>query len=230
MASERIGIKGTSDGLMITLGAGAWPGLVEELDQRLGEKASFFKGGRVGLIVGPRQLTRLQLEAVGQVLNRHNISLWAIESESVGTREAATQLGLEIGLGGPVKAVAAPVAAAPINPGEAMLVQRTLRSGQVIHYAGHVVVIGDVNPGAEIRAAGSVVVWGRLRGKVHAGAGEGQGESAVVCALQLAPTQLRIGEYIAFSPGDPSHHDLLPEMASVQEGQIVAEPWPHKGE
>ncbi len=230
MASERIGIKGTSDGLVITLGAGAWSGLVEELDQRLGEKASFFKGGRVGLIVGPRQLTRPQLEAVGQVLNRHNISLWAIESESVGTREAAAQLGLEIGLGGPVKAVAAPAAAAPVNPGEAMLVQRTLRSGQVIHYAGHVVVIGDVNPGAEIRAAGSVVVWGRLRGKVHAGAGEGQGESAVVCALQLAPTQLRIGEYIAFSPGDQSHHDLLPEMASVQEGQIVAEPWPHKGE
>jgi septum site-determining protein MinC len=231
MASERIGIKGTSDGLIITLGAGAWPGLIEELDQRLGEKASFFKGGRVGLVVGPRQLTRPQLEAVGQILSRHQISLWAVESESVGTREAAAQLGLEIGLGGPIKPAAAPAAAtAPVSPGEALLVQRTLRSGQVIYHPGHVVVIGDVNPGAEIRAGGSVVVWGRLRGKVHAGAGDGQGESAVVCALHLTPTQLRIGEYITLSPGDETHHDLLPEMASVQQGQIVAEPWPYKGE
>jgi septum site-determining protein MinC len=109
--------------------------------------------------------------------------------------------------------------------GEAILVQRTLRSGQVLHHPGHVVVIGDVNPGAEIRAGGSVVVWGRLRGTVHAGVGEGQGENAVVCALQLSPTQLRIGDFITRSPADDTDHDIVPEMASVQEGQIVAEPW-----
>ena len=71
MSDDRITIKGTSDGLVITLGAGAWQGLIEELDNRLGERASFFKGGRVALRVGPRQLTPLQLEAVGQVLNKH---------------------------------------------------------------------------------------------------------------------------------------------------------------
>jgi hypothetical protein len=49
MLQDRIAIKGTSNGLIITIGAGVWPGLVEELDARLGEKASFFKGGRVAL-------------------------------------------------------------------------------------------------------------------------------------------------------------------------------------
>jgi septum site-determining protein MinC len=224
MASERINIKGTSDGLIITLGAGAWPGLLDELEQRLSEKASFFKGGRVGLAVGPRQLTRPELEQVGAVLNRHNVTLWAVESEASGTQEAAAELGLEIGLGLPVRGTTPP-AAAPLSQGEAILVQRTLRSGQVINHPGHVVVIGDVNPGAEIRAGGSVVVWGRLRGIVHAGLGEGQGENAIVCALQLSPPQLRIGDYIARSPADDSDHELVPEMASVQGGQIVAEPW-----
>ena len=225
MSSDRLSIKGTSDGLIITLGAGAWQGLIDELDQRLSEKASFFKGGRVGLAVGPRQLTRLQLEQIGQILNRHKVTLWAVESESPSTQEAATQLGLEIGLGGvPVRpTVASPAGSASAS--EALLVQRTLRSGQVIHHPGHVVVIGDVNPGAEIRAGGSVVVWGRLRGTVHAGSGEGQGENAVVCALQLLPTQLRIGDYITRSPADDTDHDIVPEMASVQGGQIVAEPW-----
>lgn len=223
MASERINIKGTSDGLIITLGAGGWQGLLVELEQRLSEKASFFKGGRVGLAVGPRQLTRSELEQVGTVLDRHNVTLWAVESESFGTQEAAAELGLEIGLGLPVRTPAAPVAA-PLGQNEAILIQRTLRSGQVINHPGHVVVIGDVNPGAEIRAGGSVIVWGRLRGTVHAGLAEGQGENAVVCALQLSPPQLRIGDTMARSPAD-GEHEIVPEMASVQDGQIVAEPW-----
>ncbi len=221
MSNDRITIKGTSDGLVITIGAGAWPGLVDELERRLGEKASFFKGGRVALRVGPRQLTRSQLESVGHILNRHNVSLWAIESDSPGTREAATQLGLETELS-ERQVVSQPRPSQP--EGDSIVVQRTLRSGQVIYHPGHVVVIGDVNPGAEIRAGGSVVVWGRLRGTVHAGMGEA-GEEAVVCALQLSPTQLRIGNHIALSPADEDEQEMLPEMAFVQDRQIVAEPW-----
>jgi septum site-determining protein MinC len=223
MSNERITIKGTSDGLIVTIGAGAWPGLVDELNQHLSQKASFFKGGRVALRIGPRQLTRLQLESVGRVLSRHNVSLWAVESDSPGTRQAAAQLGLETDLS-PKQAPVIPVTSPPEE--NSIVVQRTLRSGQIIHHPGHVVVIGDVNPGAEIRAGGSVVVWGRLRGMVHAGVGkEGLGEQAVVCALQLSPTQLRIGDYITRSPADEGDQEIVPEMASVQDGQIVAEPW-----
>jgi septum site-determining protein MinC len=87
-----------------------------------------------------------------------------------------------------------------------------------------VVLIGDVNPGAEIKAGGSVIVWGRLRGIVHAGANSSS-EDAVVCALQLSPMQLRIGDYITRAPADEDSHEIVPEMASVQDGQIVAEAW-----
>jgi len=103
----------------------------------------------------------------------------------------------------------------------AILVQRTLRSGFKISYQGHVIVMGDVNPGAEIIAGGNVMVWGRLRGVVHAGA-EGN-EKAVVCALDMEPTQLRIGSLIAVTPKKTGKHQ--PEIASVQNGQVVAESW-----
>lgn len=113
----------------------------------------------------------------------------------------------------------------PIEPdlggGQAILVHRTLRSGHVIRHPSHVVVIGDVNPGAEIVAGGNVVVWGRVRGVVHAGATGNT--NAVVCALDLAPTQLRIGTQISISPerkGKPR-----PEMAMLKEGQFVAQSW-----
>ncbi len=221
MANDRITIKGTSSGLIITIGAGVWPGLVEELDSRLSEKASFFKGGRVALHVGARQLTRTQLEIAGQMLARHSVTLWAVESDSPGTREAAAQLGLETGISD--QPVATQVD--PTEPvGDSIVVHRTVRSGQVIHHPGHIIIIGDVNPGAEIRAGGHVFVWGRLRGTVHAGAGA-EGDQAVVCALQLSPTQLRIGNYIARSPAEEAGQTIGPEMASVQHEQIVAEPW-----
>jgi septum site-determining protein MinC len=109
-----------------------------------------------------------------------------------------------------------------VQSGEkAVLVRRTLRSGYSLQFAGHVVVIGDVNPGAEVIASGDVLVWGRLRGMVHAGA-EGN-EDAIVCALDLIPTQLRIAGQIAITPqrrGKPQ-----PEMARLKDGQVVAEAW-----
>ncbi len=221
MSNERITIKGTSNGLIVTIGSGLWSTLVDELDQRLSERASFFKGGRVALHVGPRQLTHTELEAIGEVLSRHDVTLWAVDSDSPGTRDAAAQLGLEVGL--PDRSTIAQTEGTD-TLAEAIVVRRTLRSGQVIYHHGHVVIIGDVNPGAEIRAGGNVVVWGRLRGTVHAGTGV-DGDNAVVCALQLAPTHLRIGNYIARSPTEESGQEMMPEMASVQNNQIVAESW-----
>ena len=104
---------------------------------------------------------------------------------------------------------------------KAVLVRRTLRSGFSVQFAGHVVVIGDVNPGAEVIASGDVLVWGRLRGMVHAGA-EGN-EGAIVCALDLIPTQLRIAGQIAITP--QRRGKSQPEMARLKDGQVVAEAW-----
>jgi septum site-determining protein MinC len=103
-----------------------------------------------------------------------------------------------------------------------LILRETIRSGRSIYHEGHVVVIGDVNPGAEIIAGGDVVVWGKLRGLVHAGAlGD---RSAVICALELIPTQLRIADQIAISPHD-QRRQATPEKVSMHNGRIVAEAW-----
>jgi septum site-determining protein MinC len=49
-------------------------------------------------------------------------------------------------------------------------------------------------------------------------------ETAVVCALDLAPTQLRIAQYFARSP-EGRRRKPLPETARVRDGKIVAESW-----
>jgi septum site-determining protein MinC len=71
-------------------------------------------------------------------------------------------------------------------------------------------------------AGGDIIVWGKLRGTAHAGAvGD---DSAIVCALQLAPNQIRIGSHIARSP-ERGRPPKVPEIASVQKDRIVVEHW-----
>lgn len=100
-----------------------------------------------------------------------------------------------------------------------VLVQRTLRSGQSIRYNGNVVILGDVNPGAEVTATGNIIVMGALRGVVHAGANGD--ETAVVLALRLNPTQLRIANHITRPPDNETMEIVLPEIARIQNGVVT---------
>jgi len=102
------------------------------------------------------------------------------------------------------------------------IIRSTLRGGTRIKYEGSVVVIGDVNPGAEIIASGSVIVLGLLRGMVHAGA-DGS-KDAFIAALKLKPTQLRIADLIARSPDGEDAPGVFPEIASINEDAIEVNP------
>ncbi|MDO4977568.1 MAG: septum site-determining protein MinC [Eubacteriales bacterium] len=74
----------------------------------------------------------------------------------------------------------------------------TLRSGQHISVDGSIVILGDINPGAQVTAGGNVVVIGCLKGMVTAG--YPNDTSAVVAALNMEPMQIKIGNIIARSP------------------------------
>ena len=108
---------------------------------------------------------------------------------------------------------------------DTILVKRTIRSGQKIKYPTNIVILGDANPGSEIVAAGNIIVIGKLRGVVHAGAG-GYREAEVV-ALMLAPTQLRIADLISRppeeNPGDNGDNSFTPERAFINNSSIIVE-------
>ncbi len=223
VSPDTITIKGIRQGLLVTLGEGDWEAGLLALETRLGANPAFFRGGHVALDVGARELIHSEIDEARALLAHHQVELWALISTHPITEAAAQELGLVISLG-----LSRPRAPEAVTEGdeepvaEGMVVRRTLRSGQSLRYPGHVVVIGDVNPGAEVVASGDILVWGRVRGVVHAGAlGD---EGAVICALDLVPTQLRIAGHIARSP-EERRRKPVPEMASVREGKIVAVPW-----
>ncbi|HKJ97802.1 MAG TPA: septum site-determining protein MinC [Desulfotignum sp.] len=116
---------------------------------------------------------------------------------------------------------------------DVLMLRGRVRSGQKIDTKKHVVIFGDVNPGAEILAAGDIIVLGRLAGKVHAGSPVD--ETAIVFALAFDPTSVKIGTITAAGSEDRSH--AAPEFACVKNGSILVQdymktnpfrkmPWP----
>jgi septum site-determining protein MinC len=223
--TQQIQIKGVREGLLVKLGDGEWLAIRAALLKHLEGQADFLQGGRIILDVGNHILKAAELGALRDTLADRGLSLWAVLSNSPTTERTAQSLGLATRLTKPRPELINRKMEANLQGEDALLVRRTLRSGHSIKYPGHIVIIGDVNPGAEVIAGGDVVVWGHLRGMVHAGA-EGD-EDAAVYALDLSPTQLRIAGRISITP--PQNDQPQPERARLKEKQVVAEPWDIKG-
>lgn len=222
MVTNGVVVKGIRQGLLIVLGEGPWEEWMARLARRLEAGASFFHGGRAALDVGGRELDEGEIQEVRDLLARYGVELWAITSTCDATILAAVRSGLAPGLELGERQTAAGEEAGELLPAGGLVLRRTLRSGQRVEHPGDVVIIGDVHAGAEVVAGGNVLIWGRLEGMVHAGAmGD---EEAVVCALDLTPTQLRIAGYVARSP-EGKRHRPVPEMARLRDGQIEAVPW-----
>ena len=217
-----IKIKGLRDGLLITISDGEWDVLEPALLDQIQTQQAFFQGARIALDVGVHVLKVNELVALRDRLSEQGIALWAILSESPTTEKTAQLLGLATRISKPRPEEIRQFPVGEADDETALFLNKTLRSGKRIEFPGHVVVLGDVNPGAEIVADGNVIVWGRVRGMIHAGA---KGDtSACICALDLSPTQLRIAEEVSapLKTQDTPH----PEIASLNEdGKLQAMPW-----
>lgn len=95
-----------------------------------------------------------------------------------------------------------------------LIVKKLLRSGQKVYYEGTVIVIGDVNPGAEVFAKGDIYVFGRARGLMHAGK-DGDRKREIL-ALSLEVNQIRIANICASGNGEKPA-DRVSERAFLDE-------------
>lgn len=231
MPEDIVAIKGIRDGLLISLSEAAdWPSITTELAARLDEQGQFFAGATVTLEAGERPVSKHELGGLKALLERRGMMLAVVLSDSMTTLDAAVALDVRTSTSAPTpgRAPNETLSLLPdtYNPEEegssGVLIRRTLRNGRTIHSGGHVVVLGDVNPGSEIVASGDIIVWGKLRGTAHAGANGD--EEAVVCALDMTPTQLRIAGFIVTSPPEKRRR-VRPEIALIRNSQIVVEAW-----
>ncbi|MEZ4709629.1 MAG: septum site-determining protein MinC [Caldilineaceae bacterium] len=231
--SEPISIKGRADGIAIEIGRGSWSELMEQLTQRLGAAAGFFRGGKVTLNVGIRPLQESELQQVRQLLERFGMTLGLVRSSSEQTCQAALAQGLAANLDA-AEGIQAQAALTNHDTLTHFVYRGNLRSGQILKRAETILVLGDVNPGAQVISDGDILVWGRLRGIGHAGcAGDA---NSIISALSMEPTQLRIAGLIAVLPEEEGNSWMgklvsgregvkRPEIAYIADGQIVVDAW-----
>jgi septum site-determining protein MinC len=221
MPDQKIEVKGIKNGILIEVGEGEWQGREKALLEHIDQNLAFFNGARLVVDVGNRALKSPTLADLRNSLSDRDVKLWAILSTSGATERASQDLGLAIKVDQSTPVPDKETINSLIEGEEAVFLRRTLRSGHKVKHPGHIIVIGDVNPGAELVAGGNIIVWGRLRGVVHAGA---MGDiEAVVCSLDLSPTQLRIADKISVSP--PRKGKTRPEVARLENGQVTARDW-----
>jgi len=203
MRKNDVLIKGSKEGILVALGEGDdYLALKRRLEERLGSFARFFTGTEVTLETGRRHLTPSQLRELEEIITREH--------------------GMRVLRVRPAPSLEDSFDRVPIEERATGVVKRTLRSGQRVGYDGNLVLFGDVHPGAEVVATGDIVVMGSLLGVAHAGARGA--EDAVVAALRLRPTQIRIGVRVCRPPEDEAAAEVdEPEIARVRDGQIVVE-------
>ena len=181
----------------------SWPDLWLQLKQRLSAGDRFWQPNTpVQLMAQDRLLDGRQLQEIATALSEYKLQLQGVTTTRRQTAVAAAAAGYN------VEQQSTPIAflnQTTSEPGQALLeplyLETTLRSGVEIRHPGTVVILGDVNPGSSVIADGDIIIWGRLRGFVHAGA---KGNSqCLIMALQMEPTQLRIADNVARAPEKP---------------------------
>lgn len=225
-------VKGEREGVVITVGAtGDFDTVASAIVAHLERGGAFFRGATVTLDIGPRLMDSAQLVQMRDILTEQGVTLVALRASDEETRTAARQLGLDLPFTAEQAAPSTVQTEVPEGSHPALVIPRTLRNGQAVRHPDSVVVLGDVNPGAEVVAGGDVIVFGAVRGVVHAGASGDEGR--IVCALELVPTQLRIGGQVARAPEERGRRRWFglrrtaprPEIARVQDGAITVAPW-----
>ena len=219
MSEDIVKIKGTSLGLQLSFAPDAsFADVKENLTQKLESGSTFFLRGTLVLI--PRDVfLGSERDELQRLFHEHGLICRTQRPEPEEEAKPPQQAEQE-----PVKtapAAASEAAQEELKPQEMVVINRTLRGGQEITTKSSVLVCGNVNPGAQIIAGGSIDIRGTCRGMVHAGA---YGDStAFIIADHLMPTQIRISNLIARSPDEMEKTDRA-ERASIKDGQIVIEP------
>lgn len=211
VANKKLDFKGTKDGFIIHIsGYGNFEEIVEAIKVKLENADSFFKSAEIVGVDGFNFNIR-EKKILKHVIEKQ-FGLSVVALETISKTVAAPK----------PKKPAIPTARKIIKNDDTKFIKGTIRSGRREEHSGNIVVLGDVNPGAELIAGGNIVVMGSLRGVAHAGFPKN--EEAFVASLVFNPVQLRIGEIIT-RPPEEAELPEDPEIAYIKNGMIVIEPY-----
>lgn len=216
MAQDIVSIKGSKNGLIIYLNTYHE---LEELKtcliQKLESAKGFFQGAHFFLKPQGRDFTVEQRKELETLCKEYGLIPKKQPEKETTHRDSDNISKTEIN----------GILPAELK-GKNQLVQGSIRNGQKQHYEGNVILLGDVNPGGQITATGSIIVMGTLKGIAHGGT-NGDTDSFIM-AYDFRPHQIRIAQTVARNPENSPLPTKTPEIARLINNTIVIEKYPRK--
>ncbi|MFT3694974.1 MAG: septum site-determining protein MinC [Kofleriaceae bacterium] len=220
-------LRGTARGLeWFVDGRASKDAIVAALEPKLAEAPAFFRGSNVRVAIESGPLANATLVALLGLAEKYDLNVIEIGPLKVAPAIVATPVVESVPE--PKLAEGSLPAPAPVVVVPEPIIQTVeatrlfigpVRSGVILDHVGNLIVFGDVNPGAEVRATGNIVVLGRLKGTAHAAIGS---DTGFILALRLEPQQLRIGRRVArAADNDTSSNDA--EIAYATGDQMIVE-------
>lgn len=207
--NELISFKGMVDGVRINLNASAGIfELIEALEQRIAESKAFFGDGDCRISFGGRQLSasekqRLQ-EIMKKILPMSRVEFDSDKPKTIShtdwvevykdrNKEAEAKEPETSGEARTETAIKEPDTdefISVLRSSRARFYEGTLKEGMMLDSDGHLVLLGSVCEGAELVAAGNIIVIGGLYGTAHAGCNGHNG--SYIMAMDMRPEGLAI--------------------------------------
>ncbi len=178
----------------------AW---LADVDALLSRSPGFFAGKSVVIDVSDLSLTKQDFLGLLDELSKREIRILGVEGANPSCVDGRVPF---LARGQTDKSEAATAPAIPSSapaPVGSLLIDAPVRSGQlIVHPDGDVTIVGSVASGAEIIAAGSIHVYGTLRGRVLAGA-YGNQRARIFCRRLEAELMAIDGHYIVADEIEP---------------------------
>ena len=214
MNTNSVIIKCNKYGLIVILDENLpFEELIKDVEDKFKESAKFFKNAKMAMTIRGRSLTQAEdKQVVETIVDSCGLHILCIIDEDRKEELLFHQ--------------AVDKAMEEKDAEDGWFYRGTLRSGQVLESEHSIVIIGDVNPGANVTSKGNIVVLGSLRGIAYAGATGDR--NCFVAALVMKPIQVKIADKMARSAitkrVDDAEYKLDPKIAYVKEDHIYVKP------
>ncbi|MFP4497190.1 MAG: septum site-determining protein MinC [Vulcanimicrobiota bacterium] len=238
---EIISFRGTRQGILMSIIEDVpFRAALDTLDYKLKANSSFFNNYPISLDLGWREVDEEEIEDLLVYFKKQNVQLLGVISTSLNTRKVCEGRGLKVIIGRlgladhhgrkkwekekteRQKNASEPKNANKVDTGETLLLKKTIRSGQTVEHRGNLVIVGNINPGAEVKAGKDLIIMGTLKGTAYAGTTPGNDDISII-ATKFEPTRIQIKDISLNKFHRKFTRSKEPVKAYLKKGQIELE-------
>ena len=207
---DTVVIKSNKAGMTVILDPDIpFPQLLSDIGKKFGDHAKFWGSAQLTLTIEGREVTPAEeFSIINQITENSNVEIICLVDTDANRMKRCE------------KALNEKLMELSCQTGQ--FFKGNLQNGETLESEASIVIIGDVLKGGKVLAKGNVIVLGKLSGTVCAGVAGNKG--ALITALEMAPSQLRIADCTSGLDGRSRRLGRGPMKAYLENNKVLIKP------